>query len=313
MNDSEQSTQPPPLFVCPFCGGPTPDQPRCASCAGPLDPLSRQATQNAMGPWFLRDEQQPFRPGCSYDTLIGMIARGKIAPETIMRGPSTAQFWYPARRVPGIAHRLGICHSCQSPVSPGPDGNFAPCAACGADFHAESDRQFLGLLPVRHVPGQPAAAVSHEARPQTPVAHPATPAPVRRSAVDLRMTEEVAALRRRNVVLAAVLGVVGLVALVATAAALALFSSAPAATHSGQNASLPGEMRAETEKAAPAGASGTHATPAEAGAAENQTPPKADSADQPLPKAMEPKGESAAARSESASAEWISLRKGSWP
>lgn len=201
---SESSPNSVPAFVCPFCGGATPDLPRCAQCHGPLDPLSRQATQNAMGPWFVRDEQQPHRPGCSYETILSMISRGKITADTILRGPSTSQFWYPAKRVPGVANHLGICHSCQAIVS-----DESECPRCGAVFHADPDRQFLGLMPIRPLPGnpvpenqRPAPAPSHIPESTQRTAQ-VPPAPVlTRGAVDTRLESEVAALRARNTLLA---------------------------------------------------------------------------------------------------------------
>lgn len=147
---SPQGTPRPVAFVCPYCGGTTSDAPRCDQCRGPVDPLSRQATQNTMGPWFIRDEAQPFRPGCSFATLVALIHRSKIGSDAILRGPSTNQFWTPARRVPGIAHLFETCHNCQESVSP----SATQCPACGVSFLVRDDRQTLGLLAVRAIPGQ---------------------------------------------------------------------------------------------------------------------------------------------------------------
>lgn len=143
------STSAPPV-LCPFCGLATPAAGRCAHCRGTLDPLSRQASQNAMGPWFIRDEKNPFRPGCSYETIVGLIKRGKIDPLTVLRGPTTRQFWSLAKRTPGVAHFLGMCHSCQADVQP----NDRFCDECGSSFEVETDRQHLGLAPVILLPGQ---------------------------------------------------------------------------------------------------------------------------------------------------------------
>lgn len=217
---TEPAKSPAPNFVCPFCGSPTPDQPRCAHCSGPLDPLSRQATQNAMGPWFVRDEQNPFRPGCSYETILTMALRGKITADTILRGPSTSQFWYPAKRVPGVAHRLasgGVCHSCQQPVT-----TESECPRCGAVFHADPDRQFLGLMPVRALPGS--GLPSPDARPSAPAAPPqaAQSAPYRALPQPMaplarvsnhRLEAENAALRRRTGILIGIAAGCALVAL----------------------------------------------------------------------------------------------------
>ncbi|QOJ00769.1 MAG: hypothetical protein HRU70_09790 [Phycisphaeraceae bacterium] len=165
-----QATARPATFVCPYCGGSTPDQPRCPHCRGLMDPLSRQATQNTMGPWFVRDEASPYRPGCSHSILVQLVARGKIGPDTILRGPTTHQFWMPARRTPGVAHLLGMCHACGVRASPA----SSSCAGCGVSFKPADDRQALGLGPIRLLPGQaPPEMVA-----TSTVAHP-TPEPAR--------------------------------------------------------------------------------------------------------------------------------------
>ncbi len=159
----------PRVVLCPYCGSRSRDPHRCESCSGYFDPLSRQATQNAMGPWFIRDDAQPFRPGCSYDTLRTLIRRGKIGPETPIRGPTTRQFWVLAKRCPAVANLLGICHACARPVEPGDRA----CRHCGASFEPPPDRQQLGLGSVRLLPGHAApedvAAMSEPHHPQPSV------------------------------------------------------------------------------------------------------------------------------------------------
>lgn len=131
---------------------------RCSACGGPFDPLSRQATQNAMGPWFVRDQAKPFRPGCSFAELRRASERGRITPETVIRGPTTHQFWAPARRVPGLANLLGSCHACSGEAS----GKDYVCRHCGVAFPSPADRQHLGLIDTRPLPGRdrPEAIVS---------------------------------------------------------------------------------------------------------------------------------------------------------
>jgi hypothetical protein len=171
-------------ILCPYCGHIGPDQPRCERCNGRFEPLSRQATQNAMGPWFVLDERVPTRPGASYDTIRQMASRGTLKPDTVLRGPSTYQFWMQARRVPGVAHLLGVCHACQAPARP----DEYQCRSCGERFDADRDRQHLGLGAVRPLPGQsePAQVLAHAAgrhwKPEgvaTPPTPKAAPAPVR--------------------------------------------------------------------------------------------------------------------------------------
>lgn len=149
---SEQATQ----VICPYCGHTQSNATRCESCKGLFEPLSRQATQNAMGPWFIRDETQPFRPGCSYETLVRLVERGKVTPSTIIRGPTTRQFWKRADQVQGLSHLMHVCHACGERVGK----SDVCCEYCGALFTADGDRQALGLAPVRNVEAMAANQVS---------------------------------------------------------------------------------------------------------------------------------------------------------
>ncbi|MFO0860347.1 MAG: hypothetical protein U0570_07315 [Phycisphaerales bacterium] len=248
---SESSPNSVPAFVCPFCGGATPDLPRCAQCHGPLDPLSRQATQNAMGPWFVRDEQQPHRPGCSYETILSMISRGKITADTILRGPSTSQFWYPAKRVPGVANHLGICHSCQAIVS-----DESECPRCGAVFHADPDRQFLGLMPIRPIPGAGVEAPRPAPEPVHTVPQPMSVAA--RGAIDTRLQTEIAALRTRTSFLAIACVLCAIIALGATWLLISGASGGGNAGNASTSAVLPSQPPEVTEspKTTPPAASG---------------------------------------------------------
>lgn len=154
--------------LCPYCGRPTILGARCEQCRGLLDPLSRQATQNAMGPWFIHDPTNPFRPGCSYEVIRDMARRGRIVAETVLRGPTTRQYWMTASRAPSIANLLGACHNCRKAVVQ----SAVACPACGADFSPEIDRQYLGLGPVHLLPGQ---ATPEEVARQAASGRPADP------------------------------------------------------------------------------------------------------------------------------------------
>ncbi len=136
------------VLICPYCGDTQPASERCRACAGLFEPLSRQASHNAMGPWYLRDEKRPFQPGASYETIVKLIERGVITRYSILRSPTTKQFWTVARRVPGIAHLLGYCHNCDATVSSEDHG----CPSCGVPFGAYLDRNYLGLPEVKPLP-----------------------------------------------------------------------------------------------------------------------------------------------------------------
>ena len=136
------------VVICPYCGETQPADERCRACGGLFEALSRQATHNAMGPWFVRDPERPFSPGRSYETLVSQIERGTIDKYTILRGPTTKQFWTIAKHVPGVAHLLGYCHDCHVSVDAGDHG----CHACGVPFGAYLDRNYLGLPEIRPLP-----------------------------------------------------------------------------------------------------------------------------------------------------------------
>lgn len=130
------------LVLCPYCGHAQYGGDRCQVCAGLFEPLSRRATQLAMGPWQVRDKVNPFKPGCSYEVVKKMAAGGKIKATTIVRGPTTRQFWSIARNVPGVAHLIGYCHACGAHVSP----SDAKCGKCSAVFTEPTERNTLGLV-----------------------------------------------------------------------------------------------------------------------------------------------------------------------
>jgi hypothetical protein len=148
------------VLICPYCGDTQAATERCRACGGLFEPLSRQASHNAMGPWFVRDERRPFQPGASYETIVKLVERGIINKYSILRGPTTRQFWTVARRVPGIAHLLGYCHNCDATVGKDDHG----CPVCGVPFGAYLDRNYLGLPEVKPLPWEAPAIDEGKAR-----------------------------------------------------------------------------------------------------------------------------------------------------
>ena len=163
---SQSAAQNGVMVLCTYCGSLSISTSKCSNCGGYFDLLSRQRTQNAMGPWFIRDQVNPFHPGCSYDTLRRLVARGRVRPDTVMRGPTTRQFWSFARNTPGVAHLLGACHACHTPV----DAHAQACPSCNASFIVANDRQQLGLAPMQMLPGDadPAAVADAAFGPAVP-------------------------------------------------------------------------------------------------------------------------------------------------
>jgi hypothetical protein len=133
-----------------------------------------------MGPWQIRSDNNPFTPGLSFEKLSDLVAKGRVRRDTIIRGPTTRQFWAFACNTPGVAALLGECHSCHRPVRP----NEFVCRFCEASLSPPTDRQHLGLAPVQLLPGQaPAATIASSGmgqlpeRPAVPTTQPPPSAP----------------------------------------------------------------------------------------------------------------------------------------
>lgn len=231
-------------MICPYCGHVQEAGVRCVACHVQVDFLTRQATQNDMGPWFVRDPGRPHFPGCSYETMGKLVSMGVITKHSIVRGPSTQQFWVAARRAPGIAHLLGYCHECDAKVSP----KDLRCPSCRTAFGAWLERDRLGLDEIRGLPGDPdhephvqrrpghtisafapddeiAIAPGHAAPPESP---PPAPAPRGPSPREITLEQELAAAAGRARTLGILAFVFGLLALAALAW-LAISASQPPA------------------------------------------------------------------------------------
>lgn len=165
------------LQVCPYCGHrERAGAEECSECRGLFEPLSLIATQNAMGPWQIRDEDNPHRPGCSIETLRQLIRRGRVTRETVLRGPTTRQFWQKACETRGVAHLLGVCHACAALARQ----EHHYCKSCGQSFLVDPDRNWLGLDVARST--EPPGVQTPDARPfedaPVPAAMPSAPVQV---------------------------------------------------------------------------------------------------------------------------------------
>lgn len=162
------------VLVCPYCGDAQPAAERCRACGGRFDPMSRRATHNEMGPWFVRSPDRTYLPGCSYERMLRLIELGEITRYSVVRGPTTRQLWTVAKRVPGLAHLLGTCHECGERVDPAE----THCTHCGVAFGAYLDRDWLGLPEVRPLPGEPGEDVLGLAAPGPAASGRRLPAPM---------------------------------------------------------------------------------------------------------------------------------------
>ncbi len=108
------------IWVCPFCayvrenadaGG------ACPKCTLDDTPANRRATAQKIGPWFVLQYSNPTAPGMKYSILMMLASRGKITPASIVRGPTTQQYWTTAGQVRGLSRLFGLCWHCQLKLS----------------------------------------------------------------------------------------------------------------------------------------------------------------------------------------------------
>ncbi|MBI1371480.1 MAG: hypothetical protein GC159_01780 [Phycisphaera sp.] len=127
--------------LCPTCGMKIADHNRCGSCGVVFNPPD-MATRITLGAWSLRYSSRPFYISSSYQEIKDRIEVGGIKPDTILRGPTTYQFWSMAQTVPGIAHLLGYCQSCRKQITP----KLTVCPHCSAHLDVTVPQDELGLL-----------------------------------------------------------------------------------------------------------------------------------------------------------------------
>jgi len=165
----------PMLALCPYCGDWQKSHDHCDACGGVFDQLSQRATVIAMGPWFVRNKRFPYLPGCSYAVLRQQVEAERIDAGTILRGPTTRQFWSVAKNVPGVSHLVGFCWSCGAPATTGD----ARCGSCGSPFGGVDAANALGLAFATEAEAlaaeQELEAQFNPMMPPTPVLAPAPP------------------------------------------------------------------------------------------------------------------------------------------
>jgi len=126
-----------------------------------LDERTRRALDRLMGPWFVLDEVNPSGPGVSWKKMLSLIERGKVTPETIVRGPATGGQWRFAGQSPSVATRLGLCWSCQSPLPPVRTASV--CEQCGAALNGPvnwpDELDVAPAAPVSSADEEPARAI----------------------------------------------------------------------------------------------------------------------------------------------------------
>jgi len=104
---------------CVYCGqviGRASD--RCPHCRTSFSPAVRQASREILGPWFYLDPRNPSGRGVTFEMLVKMIEKGRLRPDSVVRGPTTHQDWMYAAETPRLAKYVGLCPHCFAPAKP---------------------------------------------------------------------------------------------------------------------------------------------------------------------------------------------------
>jgi hypothetical protein len=140
--------------VCPFCAHVRADTTgSCPKCTMEDTPTTRRSTGERIGPWFVLQRKNPTAPGLRLSVLLTLARRGHVTAKSIVRGPTTGQFWRYAGQVKGLSRVFGLCWHCGASVSP----DAATCPRCRSAQEIPDDPdQFLenhAALPVmREIP-----------------------------------------------------------------------------------------------------------------------------------------------------------------
>ncbi|MDB5320727.1 MAG: hypothetical protein JWN40_2358 [Phycisphaerales bacterium] len=113
--------------VCPFCGTQREtDVGACMHCSLEDTPTTRSATRGKLGPWYVLQSRNPSAPGMNFATLMVLVQKGRVTARSVLRGPTTGQFWRHAAKVKGVSREFGLCWNCGSDVAK----TARACAGC---------------------------------------------------------------------------------------------------------------------------------------------------------------------------------------
>jgi hypothetical protein len=104
--------------VCPFCGTQRDaDVGPCMQCSLEDTPTTRSATRGKLGPWYVLQSRNPSAPGMNFATLMVLVQKGRVTARSVLRGPTTQQFWRHAAKVKGVSREFGLCWNCGGDVT----------------------------------------------------------------------------------------------------------------------------------------------------------------------------------------------------
>jgi len=108
-----------PQAPCVYCGKVIErGSDRCPHCRTSYSLAVRKASREVVGDWFYLDPRNPSGRGVTFETLIKMIEKGRIRPDSVVRGPTTHHDWMYAAEAPRLAKYLGMCPHCFAEAKP---------------------------------------------------------------------------------------------------------------------------------------------------------------------------------------------------
>ncbi len=113
--------------VCPYCGTQREtDLGACTQCSLEDTPTTRTATRGKLGPWYVLQSRNPSAPGMNFATLMTLVQKGRVTARSVLRGPTTGQFWRHAAKVKGVSREFLLCWNCGSDIAK----NARACPSC---------------------------------------------------------------------------------------------------------------------------------------------------------------------------------------
>ena len=129
---------------CVYCGQViSRTEERCPHCRTSFSLAVRKASREVVGNWFYLDSRNPSGRGVTLETLIKMIEKGRIKPDSIVRGPTTHHDWMFAAETPRLAKYLGMCPHCFSEAKP--EDTF--CTRCQLNMNNRPAEPRPGIPP----------------------------------------------------------------------------------------------------------------------------------------------------------------------
>lgn len=127
---------------CVYCGRTIDrDCDRCPECKTSYSVAVRRASREIEGDWFYLEARNPSNRGVDLRTMLKLIDKGRLRPDSVIRGPATNQDWMYAAESPVISKHLGNCPHCFGAATA--DEEF--CSTCGRSLDEMPGRLRPGL------------------------------------------------------------------------------------------------------------------------------------------------------------------------